>query len=42
MRDAGRTPEQIFDFIRAVWGPSCCEPEWSDKEIWHCIRRHCR
>lgn len=42
LRDAGRTREQIFDFVKRVWGPSCCRPEWSDREIRHCIGRHCQ
>jgi hypothetical protein len=40
MRDAGRTRQQTFEFIKTVWGPACCRPEWSDAEIWHCIDRH--
>ncbi len=40
MRDAGRSKQQTFDFIRAVWGPACAHPEWSEREIWHCIDRH--
>lgn len=42
LRDAGRTPRQIFDFVKTVWGPACCVPEWSDREILHCIERHCK
>ena len=42
LRDAGRSPDQIFAFVKGVWGPACCRPEWSDREIWHCIDRHCR
>lgn len=42
LRDAGRSPDQIYAFIQGVWGPACCRPEWSDREIWHCIDRHCR
>lgn len=42
LRDAGRSPEQIFDFVKRVWGPACARPEWSDGEIRHCIERHCR
>lgn len=41
MRDAGRTPQQIFAFIEDVWGPACCRPQWSEKEILHAIHRHC-
>ncbi len=40
LRDAGRSPEQIFEFVKQVWGPACCRPEWSDREIRHCIDRH--
>jgi Bifunctional DNA primase/polymerase, N-terminal len=40
MRDAGRTPQQTFDYVRHVWGPICSYPEWADHEIWHAIRRH--
>ena len=29
-----------FEFIKSVWGPACCRPEWSDAEIRHCIDRH--
>lgn len=42
MRDAGRTPNDIFAFVKTVWGPARCKPEWSDREIRHCIDRHCR
>ena len=42
LRDAGRSPAQIFDFVKRVWGPACCRPEWSDREILHCIERHCQ
>jgi hypothetical protein len=42
LRDAGRSPQQIFDFVRGIWGPACCVPEWSDREILHCIDRHCK
>lgn len=40
MRDAGRTRQETFDFIKTVWGPACCRPEWSDQEICHAIDRH--
>ena len=39
MRDAGRTPDQIFAFVKTVWGPACCRPEWSEREIRYCIER---
>lgn len=42
LRDAGRTAKQIFEFVKHVWGPACAVPEWSDREIEHCIRRHCQ
>jgi hypothetical protein len=42
LRDAGRTPEQIFTFVKSIWGPACCRPLWADHEILHCIDRHCR
>jgi Bifunctional DNA primase/polymerase, N-terminal len=42
LRDAGRSPEQIFDYVKRVWGPACSVPEWSDREIAHCIERHCK
>jgi hypothetical protein len=41
LRDAGRSPEQIFDYVKNVWNPACARPEWSDAEIRHCIERHC-
>ena len=41
MRDAGRSPQQIFDFIMSVWNPQCAEPEWSEREVNHAIKRHC-
>lgn len=41
LRDAGRSPQQIVDFVTRVWGPARCRPEWSEREVWHCVRRHC-
>jgi hypothetical protein len=40
LRDAGRTRAEILAFVRDVWGPACCVPEWSEPEIRHCIDRH--
>jgi Bifunctional DNA primase/polymerase, N-terminal len=42
LRDAGRNAAQIFDFVQRVWGPACAVPEWSEREIRHCIDRHCK
>jgi len=42
LRDAGRSSQQIFEFLKGVWGPACCVPEWSDREILHCIERYCK
>ncbi len=42
LRDAGRSPDQIFDFVKRVWNPACARPEWSDAEIRHCVERHCQ
>ena len=42
LRDAGRSPEQIFDFLNRVWGPACARPAWTEREIRHCIERHCQ
>jgi len=41
LRDARRSPEQIFDFIQRIWNPRCARPEWSEREIVHAITRHC-
>jgi hypothetical protein len=40
LRDAGRSATQIFDFVQRVWNPACARPEWSDREILHCLERH--
>jgi hypothetical protein len=42
LREAGRSPGQIFDFVTQVWNPACARPEWSEAEIRHCIQRHCQ
>jgi len=42
LSNAGRSAQQVFDFVKGVWGPACCVPEWSDREILHCIDRHCK
>lgn len=40
LREAGRTPEQAFDFLWAVWNPACAAPAWSERELTHAIERH--
>lgn len=40
MRDAGRTTEETFAFVRGPWNAACAEPPWSDEEILYAIRRH--
>jgi hypothetical protein len=42
LRDAGRNAAQIFDFVHRVWGPACAVPEWSEREIRHCVERYCK
>jgi hypothetical protein len=39
-RDAGRTPQQAFDYLWRVWNPAKAMPPWSEDEIWYAIRRH--
>jgi hypothetical protein len=41
LRDAGRAPRQILDFILNVWNPQCARPPWSEAEVLHAVERHC-
>lgn len=40
LRDAGRTPDQAFEYLWVVWNPACADPPWSEREIRHAIARH--
>lgn len=41
MRDAGRTMNQTFEYLRDVWNkPPRVIPPWGDREIAHAIERH--
>jgi hypothetical protein len=42
LRDAGRTPQQAFDFLATIWNPRCAMPPWSANELSYAIRRHYR
>ncbi|HYV34141.1 MAG TPA: bifunctional DNA primase/polymerase [Gemmataceae bacterium] len=42
LRDAGRSPEEVFEFMYQVWNPRCARPEWSEQEIRRAILRHFR